>query len=83
MANLSASIEGLSLQSTDKNSKFQDCFPSLNPIDIYREYIAEELAKVSGVDAEKIFPRIAWTATLEKGDLSLAVRDNKHNMRLR
>ncbi|CAL5868071.1 uncharacterized protein PFLUO_LOCUS2294 [Penicillium psychrofluorescens] len=73
MANLSASIEGLSLQSTDKNSKFKDCFPSLNPIDIYREHLSEELAKVSGVDADKIFPRIAWTATLEKGDLSLAI----------
>ncbi|KGO54872.1 Aminoacyl-tRNA synthetase, class 1a, anticodon-binding [Penicillium expansum] len=72
-ASLPASVEALSLQSTAQKSQFAGCFPTLNPIDIYRQHIAEELSKVSGIDAQKIYPRIAWTSTLDKGDLSLPV----------
>lgn len=71
--NLPASVEALSLQSTTKTSKFATCFPSLNPVDIYREHIAEELGKATGIDPQKIYPRLAWTNTLEKGDLNLPV----------
>lgn len=74
-ANLPASVEALSLQSTTRTSKFAGCFPSLNPMDIYREHIAEELGKATGIDSEKIYARLAWTNTLDKGDLSLAVCD--------
>lgn len=72
-ASLPASVEALSLQSTAQKSQFAGCFPTLNPIDIYRQHIAEELSKASGIDAQKIYPRIAWTSTLDKGDLSLPV----------
>ncbi|KAJ5835425.1 Aminoacyl-tRNA synthetase class 1a anticodon-binding [Penicillium robsamsonii] len=72
-ASLPASVEALSLQSTAQTSQFPGCFPTLNPMDIYREHIAEELSKASGIDAQKIYPRIAWTSTLDKGDLSLPV----------
>lgn len=75
-ANLSASIEGLSLQSTTQTSKFPNCFPSLNPMDQIREHIAEKLGKATGIDAEKIYTRLAWTNTLDKGDLSLPVCDS-------
>jgi arginyl-tRNA synthetase len=72
-ASLPASVEALSLQSTAQTSQFPGCFPTLNPMDIYRQHIAEELGKASGIDAQKIYPRIAWTSTLDKGDLSLPV----------
>lgn len=42
-------------------------------MDIYREHIAEELGKASGIEPELIFSRLAWTNTLDKGDLSLPV----------
>ncbi|CAG7946114.1 unnamed protein product [Penicillium nalgiovense] len=72
-ASLPASVEALSLQSTAQKSQFANCFPTLNPVDIYRQHIAEGLAKISDIDAQKIYPRIAWTSTLDKGDLSLPV----------
>lgn len=70
---LTASVQSLTLQSTTTTSKFPGCFPTLNPMDIYREHIAEELGKASGIDPELIFSRLAWTNTLDKGDLSLPV----------
>ncbi|OOQ90565.1 Arginine--tRNA ligase, cytoplasmic [Penicillium brasilianum] len=70
---LTASVQALTLQSTTKTSKFAGCFPTLNPMDIYREHIAEELGKAAGIDPELIFSRLAWTSTLDKGDLSLPV----------
>ncbi|KAJ5083915.1 hypothetical protein NUU61_008494 [Penicillium alfredii] len=76
-ANLPASVEALSLQSTTRTSKFAGCFPSLNPMDIYREHIAEELGKATGIDSEKIYARLAWTNTLDKGDLSLALMSRR------
>ncbi|KAI3173153.1 hypothetical protein DTO046C5_3500 [Penicillium roqueforti] len=72
-ASLPASVEALSLQSTAQKSQFAGCFPTLNPMDIYRQHIAEELGKAAGIDSQKIYPRIAWTSTLDKGDLSLPV----------
>jgi arginyl-tRNA synthetase len=46
-------------------------------MDIYREHIATELSKGTGIDAELIYTRLAWTNTLDKGDLALPVRENK------
>lgn len=73
---LPASVESLSLQSTSQKSPFPGCFPSLNPVDVYREHIASELSKATDIDAEKIFSRLAWTNTLDKGDLTLPVCEN-------
>ncbi|KAJ5346344.1 hypothetical protein N7541_008826 [Penicillium brevicompactum] len=72
-ASLPASVAALSLQSTEQRSKFAGCFPTLNPMDIYREHIATEISKYLSVDAEKVYSRVAWTSTLDKGDLSLPV----------
>ncbi|KAL1986151.1 hypothetical protein VTN96DRAFT_6803 [Rasamsonia emersonii] len=66
-------IESLSLHSTTEQSKFPNCFPSLNPVDIYREHIAENLGQATGIDPLKIYQRLAWTSTLDKGDLVLPV----------
>ena len=73
-ADLPVSVEGLSLQSTSETSKFANCFPSLNPVDIYREHIAEKLSEGTGIEADKIYARLMWTNALDKGDLVLPVR---------
>jgi arginyl-tRNA synthetase len=80
---LPAAVESLSLQTTSETSKFPNCYPSLNPVDIYREHIAEQLAPVAGVDAEKIYTRLQWTNTLDKGDLVLPVCDKAFGFSLR
>jgi arginyl-tRNA synthetase len=67
------SIEGLTLHSTNEQSKFAGCYPSLNPVDIYREHISEKLAEVTGIDPKAIYTKLAWTNTLDKGDLNLPV----------
>ncbi|KAJ5627336.1 Arginine--tRNA ligase cytoplasmic [Penicillium herquei] len=72
-SDLPASVEALTLQSTSKTSSFPACFPSLNPMDIYREHIATELSKTTEIDSELIYARLSWTNTLDKGDLSLPV----------
>ncbi|KAI9043875.1 arginine--tRNA ligase [Aspergillus affinis] len=66
-------VEGLTLHSTTESSKFPNCYPSLNPVDIYREHIAEKLGAATGIESEKIYARLQWTNTLEKGDLVLPV----------
>lgn len=70
---LPPAVEGLSLESTTETSKFPNSFPSLNPVDIYREHISEKLAEATGLEAEKIYPKLNWTSTLDKGDLVLPV----------
>lgn len=72
-SDLPASVEALTLQSTQQTSKFPSCFPTLNPMDIYREHIATKLSEATGIDAELIYTRLAWTNTLDKGDLALPV----------
>lgn len=74
---LPAAVESLSLQTTSETSKFPNCFPSLNPVDLYRQHIAESLGAAADIDAEKIYTRLQWTNTLDKGDLVLPVRDHQ------
>ena len=59
--------------SSDKTSQFPNCYPEYNPIDIYREHIATLLSKITGVDAQTIYPAVVWTKALDNGDLSLPV----------
>lgn len=77
-ADLVSSVEGLSLQSTTETSKFPNCYPSLNVVDVYREHIAEKLSTATDIDAEKIYSRLSWTNSLDKGDLVLPVCDIHH-----
>ncbi|KAG8531364.1 uncharacterized protein KY384_002993 [Bacidia gigantensis] len=55
------------------NSTYLDSNSHLNPVDGYRKKIAEDLAPITGKPAAEIFERLAWTQTLDKGDLTLAV----------
>lgn len=43
-----------------------------NPVDFYRQHIAERLAPIVDRKAAEIFPLLSWTATQDKGDLMLA-----------
>lgn len=47
--------------------------PVKNPFDIFRSYITEELARVSGVSKELIYPALEWTNTSDRGDLVLPI----------
>lgn len=52
---------------------YSDASPSINPVDIFRCVITEELAKITELDPSFIYPALEWTNTLDKGDLLLAV----------
>ncbi|TGZ84166.1 arginyl-tRNA synthetase [Ascodesmis nigricans] len=62
-----------SLNVTDPLPVFPGSNPTSNPVDVFRCYIAEELAKISGVDIELVYPALEWTQSMDKGDLILAV----------
>jgi arginyl-tRNA synthetase len=68
---LSKSLEALGLK--DQLETFSNCYPELNPVDVYRSHITSILADVTGVDKSIIYPFLQWTQTLEKGDLVLPV----------
>ena len=44
-----------------------------NPVDFYRQHIAERLAPIVNRKDAEIIPLLQWTATLDKGDLMLPV----------
>lgn len=53
--------------------KYPNCYPEINPVDVYRSHITTLLHGVTGVDPKIIYPALQWTTTLDKGDLVLAV----------
>ncbi|KAM3516252.1 hypothetical protein MY11210_000011, partial [Beauveria gryllotalpidicola] len=53
--------------------KLPNCFPDINPVDIYRAHITSILSDITGADKSTIYPVLQWTATLDKGDLVLAI----------
>lgn len=67
---LATKLKSLSVASLPK---YPNCYPEVNPVDIYRAHLTEILTKVTGVDAAIIYPALQWTQTLEKGDLVLPV----------
>ncbi|KAI0142968.1 arginyl-tRNA synthetase [Xylariaceae sp. FL1272] len=69
-ARLSARLSSLSLAPLDE---FPNCYPELNPQDIYRSHITSLLHTVTGVDKKIIYNALQWTTSLDKGDMMLAV----------
>jgi arginyl-tRNA synthetase len=53
--------------------KYPNCFPDINPFDIYRSHITSLLHNITGVEPKVIYGALQWTATLDKGDLVLAI----------
>ncbi|KAL4906715.1 hypothetical protein BDW74DRAFT_167262 [Aspergillus multicolor] len=70
---LPEAVQSLSLQTTAETSRFPNSFPTLNPVDLYREHISEGLSSITGIDATEIYQRLQFTNTLDKGDLLLPV----------
>lgn len=62
-------VEGLSLDAFTE--KYPNCHPEINPFDLYRAHLSSVLAEITGVDTKIIYPALAWTASLDKGDLVL------------
>ncbi|OCT48326.1 Arginine--tRNA ligase, cytoplasmic [Cladophialophora carrionii] len=44
-----------------------------NPMDFYRQYIAEQLSPIVNRPEKELIPLLQWTTTQDKGDLVLAV----------
>lgn len=55
------------------NANIKASFDSVNPVDVYREHIADALAPMVGLPAQEILPRLQWTLTQDKGDLMLPI----------
>lgn len=70
-----ASFENLARQFTHLPliDRLPNCFPDVNPVDIYRAHITSILSDITGADKSVIYPVLQWTATLDKGDLMLAI----------
>ena len=68
---LSSQVQGLSLDSVTQ--AYPNAHPSINPLDMWRAHISNVLSKISGVDTSIIFPVIAWTMSLDKGDFTIPV----------
>ncbi|KAI5815851.1 hypothetical protein BZA77DRAFT_354688 [Pyronema omphalodes] len=62
-----------SLGINDPLPVFPDANPTLNPIDIYRSFIADQLAPITGLDTKEVYENLNWTKALENGDLILVV----------
>lgn len=54
-------------------SPHPNCNPDINPVDIYRSHITDAIAELTGADRSVIYPALAWSTSLDKGDLVLAV----------
>ncbi|KAI0405430.1 arginyl-tRNA synthetase [Xylaria palmicola] len=53
--------------------KYPNCYPDVNPQDIYRAHIASILHDITGVDNTIVYNALQWTQSLDKGDLVLAI----------
>lgn len=62
-----------SADSHTMSPRFPKSYPSLNPVDAYREHISERLASITGIEAPEIYTKLQWTQTQDKGDLMLPV----------
>lgn len=53
--------------------EFQNSYPTVNPVDIYRSHLTDILAPITGADPNVIYNAIQWTQTLDKGDCIIPV----------
>lgn len=65
-----AQLEKLSIK---EPTVIEGSHPDVNVVDLLRNYITEELSKISGVEPSLIFPALEWTNTLDRGDLLIPV----------
>ncbi len=70
MDELTSQLSALGLPAT---TAYPNCNPEVNPIDIYRSHITDQLAEITGADPSVIYPAVQWPPSLDKGDLIVAV----------
>lgn len=56
-----------------EGSNYPNAYPLINPLDAFRIVIADEVARIANVPKELVFDGLGRTATLDTGDLLLAV----------
>lgn len=71
-SSLSDKLKSLDLKEPLPN--YPNCFPEVNPVDVYRAHLTSILTEVTGVDASIVYPALQWTQTLDKGDLVLPIQ---------
>ncbi|CAI4038202.1 hypothetical protein SMKI_04G5420 [Saccharomyces mikatae IFO 1815] len=73
MASTENMISQLKKLSIAEPAVAKDSHPDVNIVDLMRNYISQELSKISGVDTSLIFPALEWTNTMDRGDLLIPV----------
>lgn len=73
MASTANMISQLKKLSIAEPAVAKDSHPDVNIVDLMRNYISQELSKISGVDSSLIFPALEWTNTMERGDLLIPI----------
>lgn len=70
-----ASVERVTQQLKDLPplDPYPNCYPDINPTDIYRSHLTSILHKITGVDTKIVYAALQWTLSLDKGDLVLAI----------
>jgi len=69
---LAQKLNALSLEG--ELPQYPNCYPEINPFDIYRAHLTSILTPITGVDSSIVYPALRWTDTLEKGDLNLPIQ---------
>ena len=65
--------EKLKSLSVSPLNEYPNCYPDLNPVDVYRAHLTSIVSEVTGVDQKIVYPALQWTQTLEKGDMVLPI----------
>lgn len=71
IAELTSKLQGLGIE--EPLAVYPGSNPLQNPFDIFRSYITKELARVSGVAEDLIYPALEWTNTSDRGDLVIPI----------
>ncbi|SCU91811.1 LADA_0F12222g1_1 [Lachancea dasiensis] len=67
---ITSQLQAMSIQ---EPATMEGSFPKYNVVDLMRNYVSQELSKISGVDVKLIYEALEWTNTLDRGDLLIPV----------
>ncbi|KAI2642950.1 arginyl-tRNA synthetase [Xylaria nigripes] len=67
------SLLSAQLEKLGSLDRFPNCYPEVNPQDLYRAHITSILHDITGVDDTIIYNALQWTLSLDKGDIVLAI----------
>lgn len=70
VTSLTKYLKDMSIQ---QPARIEGSFPDVNVVDLFRNYISQELSKIADIKPELIYEALEWTNTLERGDLLIPV----------